>query len=473
MSAGAFVGGAIGGVLDSVMGGLTSGELAANSYLPLETLPGDAPSEALANILMAHMQSRGSAATPFSSEIAEFLNPVLGGLPMSFVNAGDQSSSDALNDMPQANPFMATRWPDGSERSLREGVPIFALKSNLQTTAPGYAVVASPVKINDMQLKLAEMERAVAFYGLLPEVDDPRRMRFRAQNSAHAHDFGTAVRLHTAPVGNAINTNDLAEHRYWASTSVQGLFRKMSYVGPVLSIHARENGSHSALARFSFAQGESYLTHAFGTRARIHNMFSVKPEPGEQFYFSLGEYDRDDLLAIGLAPQMPAFDYLSNIGQHYGGKRGFGDISSAYVTTPERNAGGSGNAVVQLRGWASRSGQQWLSKTSPIDSMKPELADRFYAARERRAAVEWVDTEFDAKTGELLVKKTLDEGMQEAVANLPSIVLENYIESVAIYPVGHVKGYLNPDSTPAALHNAHYDMSALVSQPLVEIYLTH
>jgi hypothetical protein len=472
MSAAAFAGGPLGSMMEPLMSGLMDPRLASDSYLPVESLGGPSPSDALSSIVQAHLQSIGSAPTPFSSEIGDFMAPLLGGGGMSFVNAGDQSSAEALNDTMQLNYVVAQRWPDASERALRPGVPIFAYHSDLRVTPPGWAVVASPVKVNEVQLKLAELERAVAFHGVAAQVDDPRRMRFRSQNSMHVH-AGTPM-LNVS----AVDNEELSTHRYWGATTVQGLYEKLNYVGPVHGIHSRENGSNDAHWRLNNTRGETYITHAFGTRARVHNMFSTAPELGEQFYFSLGKYDRDDLLAIGYKTTPSPYDYYHSSGYgHYGygggtGKRGYGDISSSYVTTPERNAA-DGNSVVQLRGWASRTGQQWLSKTSPIDTMKPEIADRFYVEREQRAAVEWVDTEFDTQTGELRIKKTLDEGMQEAVANLPSIVLENYLESVYIYPVGHVKGYKNPDSTAAAIHNAHYDMAALVSQPLIEIFLAN
>lgn len=467
MSAAAFAGSPLGAVMDPLMAGLMDPSMAGNSYLPVETLPGASPSDALSSIVTSHLQSIGSAPMPFSGEIGDYMSPLLAGSGMSFVNAGDQSSAEALNDSMQLNRFVAVRWPDGSERALREGVPIFAYHSDLRVTPPGWAVVASPVKVNDTQLKLAELERAVAFHGIAPQVDDPRRMRFRAQNSMHVHTGTSMINV------SAVDSEELTTYRYWGSTTVQGLFEKLSYVGPVAGIHSRENGSSNAQWRAANTHGETYITHAFGTRARIHNMFSTQPELGEQFYFSLGKYERDDLLAIGYKPATTYESYYYSSGYSYSGsKRGYGDISSSYITTPERN-NADGNSVVQVRGWSSRSGQQWLPKTSPIDTMKPELADRFYVERERRAAVEWVDTEFDAQTGELVIKNTLSEGLQEAVANLPSIVIENYLESVYIYPVGHVKGYKNPDSTAAAIHNAHYDMAALISQPLIEIFLAN
>lgn len=464
--AAAFAGGPIGDALGPIMSGLLDASLAGNSSLPIETFGGDTPSDQLAGILTSHLSSMGTAPVPFSNEISDYMSSIVPG-GISFVNAGEQSSAEAANELMQLNFFVAQRWPDASERALSEGVPMFAYHSDLRVTPPGWAVVASPVKVNDMQLKLAELERTVAFQGVATVIDDPRRMRFRSQNSMNVHTAPPMLNL------SAVDEEDLATHRYWASTSVQGLHAKINYVGPVHNIHSRENGSHNESWRLNNTHGETYITYAFGTRARVHNMFSVSPELGEQFYFSLGKYDRDDLIAIGTAVVPTPYDYHYSSGYGASGKRGYGDISSSYVTTPERNSA-DGNMVVQVRGWASRTGQQWLSKTSPVETMKPAIADRFYVEREMRAAVEWVDTEFDEQTGELRIKKTLaDEGMQEAIANLPSIVIENYLDSVCIYPVGHVKGYKNPDSTSAAIHNAHYDMSALVSQPMIEIYLAN
>ena len=63
-----------------------------------------------------------------------------------------------------------------------------------------------------------------------------------------------------------------------------------------------------------------------------------------------------------------------------------------------------------------------------------------------------------------------EEGLQEAIANLPDIVVENYLAPGIIIPVGTVKQRLTRHTTLKAILNAHYDAKLLALQPHVEIY---
>jgi len=457
-----FVGSPLAGTLGPLLGdaeALNGGR----SALPFNTLATNGPTsavDALTTILQQKVASESAAGAPFSSEINRFISPLLGGgSRIAYTNAAALSTNGALNDVQLHNAFVAVRWPDGSERVIREGTPLFALRSNLNVTPPGHAVVASPVKINGIQLRLAQLERAVQFGGgVVPEVDDPRRMRFRAQSSAHAQSAASLPRYSDV---DGVDSAELEHYRYFGAKTPRELFSKCTYVpGPVLQIHARENGSNSILARQTYAVGESYISHAWGTRAYVANIFATEPELGDQLFFSFGMYDRDQLRRVGMKTT------LEYNGMSY--KRGYNEMSSSgFVGAHDSSA----NLVTQVRGWSSREGHQWLGKTSPIDSMKPDVADRFYLQREKRAAVEWRDTEVDPLTGKLKFKDTLSEGEQELIANLPSIVIENYLDSVFIFPVGTVKNNLEPHTTSAAIFNAHYDTDALNSQHLLEIYI--
>jgi hypothetical protein len=452
-----FVGSPLAGTLAPLLG---EGEAlnGGRSALPFSTLPSGGPTsavDALTSILQQKVSSESAAGAPFSAEVNRFISPLLsGGSRIAFTNAQSLSTNGALNDVQLHNAFIAVRWPDGSERVIREGTPLFALHSDLNVTPPGYAVVASPVKLNTLQLRLAQLERAVQFNGVVAEVDDPRRMRFRAENGAHAQSDALTPRYGEE---GGVDNSELLHYRYFGAKTPQEGFEKWNYVGPVLQVHSRENGSSSIFARQTFALGESYISHAWGTRAYVANLFATEPELGDQLYFSLGKYDRDQLRRVGIksTPEYTGMAY----------KRAHSSISSAFVGAHDNDA----NLVTQVRGWSSRDGQQWLSKTSPIDSMKPEAADRFYLERERRAATEYRDTEV-TEAGELKFKLNTDD-IQEKINNLPSIVIENYLDSVFIYPVGTVKNNLETKTTSAAIFNAHYDTDALNSQHLLEVYI--
>ena len=457
MSVSSFSGGAMQPIMQPLVDGLTDNDVAPPSALSIGDWSNGDPSGSFSSAMMSHLQPIGTAPVEYAAEINKYMAPLLAGGPMSFVNAGDQSSMEALNDIEQTNHVIATRWNDGSECSLSAGVPLFTYSANSQVNQPGWAILASPVKVNDVQLTLAGLERAAVFHGFTPEVDDIRRLRQRGSN-------GAAVSPSSLNSQNTVDPDTLAFYRHYGALSVPGLFKKLTYIGPIKDVHSRDNGSHSADWRQANTFGETYVTYLFGVRGYIHNMFAAKPQMGEQFYFSLGLYDTDDLLRHG--SQSPfAFDASYNYR-----KRGWDEStsSSSYITTPERNASDGSGAVVQLRGWSSRSGHQWLTKTSPVETMKPDLADRFYEVRERRAAVEWVQFDFSSAEPKVVPD---GEGLQEQVHNLPSNVIENYLDSTAIYPVGFVKKEHNRDTTTAAIHNAHYSMSALVTQPLVELFL--
>lgn len=466
-SIGAFVGGQLGAVLDPYLQRAQGASSSAvQNHVPVDRLPSGptAAVDALSDAIMANIQSRSTAGMPYQNDVTEAFAPLMGGIPIAFVDTRDMSSGPALNDMPIHIPLSASRWlEDASERQLTVGTPLFRYRSDLKNTAPGFATLASPVKVNQMQLRLNELERTVQFYGTADVIDDPRRVRPRSAHDAHAHSAAPRY-YQSAPhdTTTAVDSSQLATHRYYGSLTAQGLFSKLAYLGPVLQIGTQYNGSHSVEARMADHTGEIALTYGVGTRGHLANMFSCEPQLGEQFYFTLGKYERDDLLTVGCAPR---FEYTTSTY----GKRCYDQIN---VQRPTYIGMTDSSALLQLRGCSSRDGGQWLGKSSPLDTMKPNVADRFYVEREKRAAVEWREFDFDER-GMPRVRSTLAEGLQEAVANLPDLVLEHYLESVAIYSVGNVKSRLATPTTSTAILNAHYDATCLNAQPRVEMYLNY
>jgi hypothetical protein len=246
---------------------------------------------------------------------------------------------------------------------------------------------------------------------------------------------------------------------------VEGLVSKVSYLGPITSVFNGDGPRPQTLSGFDYRRGETLLTHGWGTRAYVNNMFSVKPMKGDQLYLSIGKYTRDALLQVGVSAGWGSSQFAS-----YDRKRGYDSMSSGWITTPTHTS--DGDSFVQVRGWSSRDGQQWLGKTSPLETMKPAVQDRFYAEQEYRAAVDYRLYDYDDTTGMFTVVNLAErDGVQETLAQMPDLVIENYLASNKTFPVGNVKEIENMESSPINILNAHYDHEHLARQPLIEIYL--
>lgn len=456
--------GEVGNALTMMFDGFTPFDQPSRTYLPADNIPTDGgagPTDSMVRALTSAVNTQGAAGTTaWDGDIMANFGPLLNGQPMAFIDTSDVTTAEALNDVPLQNPIMATRWEDDAQLAFSEFMPLFAFKSDLRYTAPGFSVLATPAKINALQARLVQLERDALLGGVRRPADDPRRVRMRVDDEMRGRWGRTYA---TTALSTAVDANELTEARQWASQTPAGLFAKLEFLGPCTSVWSGD-GPKPSITNYDVRRGETLLTHGWGTRAYIHNMFSLKPVLGEQFYFEISKYSQESLSAIGAASgwssQSAGFDR----------KRAYDNAASSWVTMPAHTA--DGDAFVQVRGWSSRDGQQWLGKTSPLETMKPDVADRFYVEREKRAAVEYRQFEFDDATGDFKLRDLAKtEGLQEAVANLPDIVLENYLSSGYIFPVGNVKGVVQVETTPTALLNAHYSDAALVNQPVVEIYL--
>lgn len=446
----------------------------------------------LADAVRSNVQAQGMQTdVPFEQQILQDFQTLLPGGDMAFIDTSLVTTGEQWNDMKLHNPVVVSPWSDRSHETIREFDPLFAYRSDRTHTSPGFTTVATPPIINRIQMLLVNQEREAGITGV--SVSSEVAARRQLAGAIGADSFMAPVsegagltlgsgglmpankrmRLYSirnntalqpqprAPLRRGVDSVKLEHLRRYASLTPEGLYEMIDFLGPVSSVKDGDtaNALHVSVSgrHHNVAVRERTLTYTHHFRGQIANIFSEKLHPGNQLWFTISKYARDDLLRIKTAAPYA-------VAQR--GKRTYQEVSVAgfvganSYTTDE---------FVQVRGWSSNESSPYLSDSSALGSMKPDVADRFYAEREVLAAVQWQDYRWDDDAGKI-VRVVSNEGAQEALNNIPSLVLENFLTPGIVIKVGTVKQKMNRATTTTDILNAHYDEQQLSLQPSVEIY---
>lgn len=433
---------------------------------------GQAPSDTMASAIINNIMAQGTVGVvPFNGQITEDFSILVSG-DMAFVDTSVVSTEEALNDMMMENPIAATPWDDGSEKFIQQYDPLFTFTSDRKATSPGFHTLATPVIINQIQARLMQTERDAAIFGL----SAPGRNRMRqVVNASSMLAVDKRIRLIEARTPfdrvrpgtqqQVVDSSRLEALRYYGSLTAEGLYAKLNFLGAVTQIWDSSGdpaNGNSVVASASALQGRSLLServfnYSHHNRGKIANVFAPTLERGDQIFFSIANYSREALQEIGVV-----VNNSTNLGKRAAEQ-------SSYVGAVLRAA--SADEFVQIRGWSSREGRQYLGDTSPFDALCPEVADRLHCERVHLAATQFRFHRFNDVTDEIEeVNIVGQEGMQEAIASLPDLIIENFLTANVTIPVGTVKERLPQQTTMRAILNAHYDSRALALQPHVEIY---
>jgi len=409
-----------------------------------------------AALLGAVSAQGGTGVVPFQSNLSRLMGQDLfaqSEQEIAFIDASQYTTQESLNDQPIINPIFAMPWAERYELEIKTYMPLFTLRADSADRAPGFNPVATPVIINNLQARLLQAERDEALYGAGGMMADRQPQRRRV--------VGNAAAMPRSRRGNNRSTRTLQMLRNFGALSAEELHRKLYFLGPVAQVYD-SSGSHATQAANYYGNptSERIIAHTLYSRGKINNMFDPALEKGDQLYFSLIKCSRDELASFGAGATQ------TNSAAALNRKRK-GDAQ--YVNVERRTAAAS-DEFVQVRGWSSRNAHAFLGNTSPLDAMRPEAQDRFYVEREMAAAVEYREYEYDADSDTVRLVDNLAEGVQEALNNVPDVVLENYLASGVVIPVGTVKTPLPKRVTGRAILNAHFNHDALAALPHIDIY---
>jgi len=446
------------GVMDNMMGGVLPTSRPADTSFSIGRIdsagPNDmGPTDALARAITSSLTpqaNRGQA--PFQQEISSDLAPFFTG--MAFQDTSHQSTDEGLNDQQLENPVFASPWEDGSDQLISQYDPLFIYNVDKGTTSQGFEVVATPAMINQIQAKLFMKTAQANLYGTTQPNQRRRRKRVRL------YDVNSRNSVPATSLPQLIDSHQLDSLRFYGGLTPQELYAKINYAGPVTKVIDSTGFKPVGMIR-KLGVNERLINHSYYSRGKIQNMFGEELRAGDALYFTIANYSQEQLLS---------YDEDDNVQRPYSRKRHANGSAVSRHATMVGSHGTSEQQFTQVRGWSSHDGQEYLGMTEPAVGMKPAAYDRFYCDRMRRAAVEFVDIEFDQETGKMRTVDTLaSEGLQEAVANLPDVVIENYLTPGIVIPVGVVKQRLNKKVTKQAILNAHYDQTAMSLLPHVEI----
>lgn len=442
---------------------------------------GDLPTDVLTRTLIAAITEQGDAGTvPWSNEMDSDFNQIFGGAEISYIDTSVVSTGEQMNDNILEKFYMSQPWNDGSEQKFEQYMPLFNLKPDPQNSTPGFIPQATPVLINQIQAQLLKAERdgrlSVAMgaadaarnrFGALLPLTDPNAKRRRIVGGSTPYDRVRYESTHNGRIEQSPEMEKLATLRWFGALSAEELYAKINYAGPITQIW--EGNGPKPRPMYGGAKN-SRINHrlistSWHNRGKIVNIFATDPRPGDNLYFKIAPFSREQLAQLSIEDGTSR-----NVS---GTHSGYGD-ESLRVTPYISARGDASDAFVQLRGFSSREQRQFMGDTSAVDEMKPHLADRFYVEREHRAAMEWREFIYDPETGDMRERNLLDEeGEQEVRENLPSIVLENYKSLGVIIPVGVIKSKLNRRVSEQAILNAHYDHQAMAAMPHFDIYQNH
>lgn len=477
----------MGDMIGALLGNLMPIDAPARTSMNVPTINnggGDfSATDSMTRSLIAAITQQGAAGyVPWSTEIDEDFDEIFPAGTMAYVDASEPgTTAEQLNDMIYEKWHAAMPWDDGSEQEYTQYMPIFRLKVDRRNCTPGFVPLATPATINQMQAQLLKVERdaklAVAmgrgaaaksgWRALLPVADPAAKMR-RLIGGGSAFD-----RIRTAlpdPVALSAKEKKIDSLRFYAATSANELLSKIDYAGPITQIW--EGNGPRPRSSFGGTMGgrpnHRLISTSWHSRGKIVNMFTPNPREGDQIYMKGAHFSRESL------SQMFIENGIAGGARVAGSKRGFGDDS--YIITPKSSLrADTSDAFLQLRGFSSRDQHQYMGDSTGIDSLKPELADKLYVQRERRATLDWREYVYDPDTQEMRLRDLLgEEGFQEVRDNaVTDIVLRNYLTASFIIPMGTIKEKINRDVDETAILNAHYDNTACAQLPHFDIYMNH
>ncbi len=446
------------------------GDADTNDFMPTDTM-----TRALIDAISAQ---GGAGVVPWAPEIDSDFAEMFPQGAMAYIDASEPgTTAEQLNDMIYEKYSITAPWDDGSEQAFTQYMPIFRLKVDPQNSSPGIVPMADPPLLNQMTAQLLKAERnaklAVAmgasknrkWRALLPVTDPATKMR-RLVGGTTPFD---RLRF-SQPDRVAMSTTEkkLETLRFFSGTSVNELYEKIAYMGPITQIW--ESNGPKPRPPIGFASGgrpnERIISTSWHVRGKINNCFASNPLEGDNLYFKLAHFSRDELSQLSVE---------SGVARSIvGTKRGYGDKS--YIISPQIGSrADSSDSFLQIRGFSSRDQRQFMGDSTGIDDLKPDLADRLYVEREHRAAIEWREFVYDPDTKRMRLRDLLgQEGEQEVRENAVTwIVLRNYLTAAAIIPVGTIKEKITTDVNEHAILNGHYDHAALAALPHFDIYQNH
>ena len=449
------------------------------------------PTVAMTQALVGSLSAQLNSTTiPFEDRFVDSFGSLMNGGSMATIDTSDVSTQEQLNDVQLEANVMAAPWDDGSEQTIATYDALFAFKTAPSRMAAGFAVVATPSTINQIQARLKQVETDAALFGVsslatvrnnraAPIYDASRggnaRMRQTTQQAIDKRRriYTTAVSSLILPqmqypeltshstTPAMVDSDELSTLRFFGGSTAQELYEKLNYLGPVTNVFDAESNGHYNECSFGNSRiiNERLINFSYHSRGKIHNYFAPRLKKLDSVYFSIRDYSRETLLSVGTMKPM--------MGMR---KRKIVNDRSAYAGAVQSRAT-SGESFVQIRGWSSSEGDQYLGDSSEVESMKPEAQDRFYCSRERQAAVEYQDFRYNPMTDQLEpISLQEQEGIQEALANVPSLILDAYMAPGVVIPVGTVKSNYVKEITSEAILNGHYDQHAEHLLPHFDIF---
>lgn len=427
---------------------------------------------------------------PYGEQFAGMLSGVNGG-SMALVDCGEVSTMDSLQDFIYENPVMALGWREGFHNEIKQYDPLFTIKS---ANANGRATIVSLPHINKFQAMLVAAERAGSMSGVTDELIAQQRVAHgtlsnnrRSAAAVIASGIGsgsldkrarpTATRVGLVSTATSLHTDAsaIAHLRQYAALTARGLYDRVSYLGPcvqVYSANAMKPNYAQAInplfgtTQLSASSADVMFTYSLPmARGQIASLFQPVNDQGDNLFFTIANYSRSELAKIGV-PQSDATL----------GKRVLWDISdgndgaatSSFIGAARGSA--AADSFVQIRAWGSRYGIETLGLTSQMETMTPDVADTYYVQQTERAAAQYRFFKFNEVTDEVELRPLLEqEGLQEAIANVPDLVLEGFLARGIKIRAGVVKNRLSSVTTALDQFNAHYDMNLLHKLPHLDI----
>lgn len=454
---------------------------------------GDPTMDLLNNAVLPALGANGSAGVvPYDNFVAGNFTTMFGGGDtgnIAFVDASQYSTQENLADQPIDNPVICQPYADGTQNQFGIYMPLFNLRGTYRDgsaasqleRAQGFSTLATHVLINQIQANLVQAERDTSLLQRIGAIRQQSRgaVITAAPNAAAlAGDNSQAAKRRALPMTSNVNgysnTNRSANARVLKVLRELGgltaaeLYQKIEFLGPIAKAEDVANGATSTAA-YMASVTERIFNYTLYSRGKIHNIFTTEPREGASLYFSVANYSRDQLQALGAATGFSLVPSAANGSA--GVKRSYG--GAGFV-------GGAGRAAAsdefaQVRGWADNESLHFLKPTAATDYLDAREADRFFTEREHRVAVEYRPYRYNPDTDRMEPDRDLvaEEGLQEALANIPDLVLEEYTTAAAIIPVGRIKSPLVPRTTATAILNAHYDHAACAAMDHMDIYQNH
>lgn len=476
---------ALGGVMDDMYEQLFPTTVPAETSMSLQDVAtegdGDAPTDMILRAVIGAIGAQGGAGSnAWASEMAEDFQEILGSETMPFVDTSEVSTTEALNDNILEKSIACIPWNGAQEQQFTEYMPLFCLETEARNRSPGFHAGATHVLINQMQAQRAQEERNAKLavemgkLGVAASSDGWRKLLPLTDPNKKARRIIGGFTPHN-PTRQVNNDNDVpltAEEerlntlKWYTGTEPEELFKKISFLGPITAIWdgngPKPRPAHSL--RGTGRPNERMFNYAFHNRGTIQQVFGPgKLVPGTELYVKVGIFSKS---------QMQALAAENGISATVGSKRVYDDESSYsnFIGAPVISVQASDqDAFTQLHFFNSLYGHSWMSDTS-APGFPPEAADVMCMQAERKVAREFRDYEVDEVTNTMR-EVNKGEGLQEAINNLPSVILEHCKLPGCIKKIGTVRSQLNKAVSEEEHINAHYSHEVLAALPHISVQL--